>query len=155
MAFSGISGGYVYIKSCLEQECSIGYFRALISLALAVIIHPSLLTRIVLISITTPLLTLLTLLPFPKVQYASLRFASSTTGSFGLIISIALLSKKPILAWANVWERLWLVDSTGTNEQWGTSAEKGLSAGFCLFLVLGIVCDWFLNRRFGECPDQV
>ncbi|KAF8897480.1 hypothetical protein BD779DRAFT_1667454 [Infundibulicybe gibba] len=129
LAFSGISGG------------------ALFSLSVSVIIHPSRITRIVLIAILTPILTILVLLPL-RFQHASLRFASASTGAFGLVLTIALMSHIP--AWANVWERLWLADG----ETWGTPKEKGLSAAFCIFLCMGMMCDWLLRRRFGECPDE-
>jgi hypothetical protein len=89
------------------------------------------------------------LLPFSRLQHASLRFAASATGSFGVILSIALLAGVP--GWANVWERLWLSDSV----HWGTEKEKGLSTALFLFLCAGLVSDWVLNRKFGECPDQV
>ncbi|KAK0221493.1 hypothetical protein IW262DRAFT_1374225 [Armillaria fumosa] len=130
LALGGISGG------------------ALFALALSVIIHPSLLTRIVFLSICTPIVTLFTLLPLIKFQHASLRFATASMGSFGAVVAIAALAHVP--AWANVWERLWLTASI----EWETSQEKGLSAGFCLFLCAGMASDWFLKRSFGECPDQ-
>lgn len=99
----------------------------------------------------TSTVTLFVLLPIPRVQHCAVRFAAASTGAFGLVVSIALLAKIP--AWANVWERLWVAeDPTGT---WGTSQEKGLSGGFCLFLAAGIACDWLLKRQFGECPDEV
>ena len=114
-------------------------------------IHPSLIARIVIIAICTPTLTLFTVLPIPRVQHSAVRFATASTGAFGLVLSIALLAKIP--SWANVWERLWEAeDLTGT---WGTAKEKGLSAGFCLFLATGTACDWLLRRKFGECPDEV
>ena len=94
-------------------------------------------------------MALFTLLPLVKFQHASLRFATASMGSFGVIVAIAALAHVP--AWANVWERLWLTASI----EWETSKEKGLSAGFCLFLCAGMVSDWFLKRTFGECPDQV
>lgn len=73
----------------------------------------------------------------------------SSTGSFGLVLSISLMAHIP--AWSSVWDRLWISD----NIEWGTPGEKGLSAGFCLFLLTGTACDWFLKSRFGENPDQV
>lgn len=96
-----------------------------------------------------PILTILTLLPLPRIQHSAVRFATASTGSFGLVLSIALLSHIP--SWANVWERLWATDGL----TWGTSKEKGLSAGFCLFLCAGMASDWLLRRTFGECPDEV
>lgn len=124
---------------------------ALFAIAISVIIHPSLLTRIVLTAIFTPILTIFTLLPLARTQHAALRFATASTGAFGLIVSVALLAKIP--AWSNVWERLWVAaDNTGT---WGITEEKGLSAGYCLFLAAGLACDWILRAKLGECPDEV
>ncbi|KAJ7472228.1 hypothetical protein B0H11DRAFT_2282799 [Mycena galericulata] len=132
LPFIGISGG------------------ALFAIAVSVMIHPSLLARIILTAVIAPTVTLFVLLPIPNLQHSAVRFATASTGAFGVIVSIALLAKIP--AWANVWERLWVAeDLTGT---WGTTQEKGLSAGFCLFLGAGIACDWFLRRKFGECPDE-
>ncbi|KAG7445605.1 uncharacterized protein BT62DRAFT_166250 [Guyanagaster necrorhizus] len=130
LAFGGISGGALFV------------------LALSVIIHPSLLTRIVFLSICPPIVTLFTLLPLVKFQHASLRFATASMGSFGVIVAIAALAHIP--AWANVWDRLWLTASI----EWETSEERGLSAGFCLFLCTGMLSDWFMKRTFGECPDE-
>jgi hypothetical protein len=66
-----------------------------------------------------------------------------------LILSIALLAHIP--AWANVWERLWLIG----DESWGSNKEKGLNAAFCIFMFFGIGIDWSLKRWLGECPDEV
>jgi hypothetical protein len=74
-------------------------------------------------------------------------------GAFGLVLSIALLSKPPVSGWANVWERLWV--KNGDPNDWGTSKEKGLSAAWAVFWVVGIVVDWALRRWVGECPDEV
>ncbi|KAJ6467007.1 hypothetical protein C8R45DRAFT_1020804 [Mycena sanguinolenta] len=132
LAFLGISGGTLF------------------GLAVSVIIHPSLLARIIITAVFASASTLLVLLPIPTVQHWAVRFSTASTGSFGLVLSIALLAHIP--AWANVWERLWeAADLTGT---WGTGQEKGLSGGFCLFLAAGMACDWFLRRKFGECPDE-
>ncbi|KAF5331487.1 hypothetical protein D9758_017617 [Tetrapyrgos nigripes] len=68
--------------------------------------------------------------------------------AFGLVVSIALLAKIP--SWADVWSRYWLRAS----EEWGSAKEKGLSAGFCLFLLAGVGIDWLLSRFVGECPDE-
>jgi len=130
LGFSGISGG------------------TLVALFLCVILHPSLTTRIILTAIGLPIIMVLTLLPLIHFQRAALRFATSVTGAFGMVLSIALLSH--ILAWANVWERYWESDSLS----WGTSKEKGLSAAFCLFLCTGMASDWLLRRMFGECLDE-
>ncbi|KAF5360661.1 hypothetical protein D9756_004634 [Leucocoprinus leucothites] len=129
---------------------------ALASLALCVIIHPSLTPRVVLIAISVPLLTFLVLLFYfvPKFHswllHPTLRFCTSSNGAFGIILSISLLLNPKVEAWANVWERLWLQDG----DSWGTGKEKGLSAAFCIFLVVGAATDWALRRWIGECPDE-
>nr|GAT58856.1 predicted protein [Mycena chlorophos] len=121
-----------------------------LSLAVSVVIHPSLLARIIITAIFVPTLTLFVLLPIPKIQHSAVRLGSSATGALGIVISIALLANIP--AWANVWDRLWQADdTTGT---WGTSQEQGLSAGYFLFLAFGMACDFMLRRKFGECPDE-
>jgi len=138
--------GDFLLLSCVS---SIPSRRAFVALSLSVIIHPSLLSRILLTAIITPTFGIAALLPFSRFQYAFLRFAASVTGSFGLILSIALLANVP--GWANVWDRLWL----SNNIQWGTGREKGLSTALCLFLCAGLLSDWVLRWKFGECPDQV
>ncbi|KAF8916446.1 hypothetical protein CPB85DRAFT_1289751 [Mucidula mucida] len=130
LALAGISGGTLF------------------ALALSVIIHPSLLTRVVFISICMPILTIFCMLPLAKFQHASLRFATASMGAFGIVLSIAILAGIP--AWENVWQRLWVSASI----EWGTTQEKGLSAGFCLFLFFGMLVDFFLRKQFGECPDE-
>ncbi|KAF5340491.1 hypothetical protein D9758_014566 [Tetrapyrgos nigripes] len=130
LALAGLTGGVAF------------------SLSLCVIIHPSFLTRIVFTCVITPILTVLALLPLQRFQRPSLRMAASSIGAFGLVVSIALLSKIP--SWANVWSRYWLKAS----EEWGGAKERGLSAGFCLFLLAGVGSDWLLSRFVGECPDE-
>jgi len=121
-----------------------------LGLILAVILHPTLLTRLIFIAILTPLSLVAVFLPVPRTQHSAVRAASSSTGAFGTVVSIALLAQIP--SWANVWERLWMQISL-TNE-WGTSMERGLSAAACIILAGGIASDWALRRRFGENPDQ-
>jgi hypothetical protein len=89
------------------------------------------------------------LLPLPAFQHRAIRLSASATGAFGLVLTIALLSR--VDPWANVWERLWVADDS----TWGSTKEKGLSAIWCLFLALGVGTDWQLKRRFGENPDEV
>lgn len=88
------------------------------------------------------------LLPIPRTQHAFVRFGMASAGAFGTVQSIALLAN--ISSWIEVWARLWTKD--GSN--WGTTQEKGLSAAFCLFALVGITTDWFLRRKLGENPDQ-
>lgn len=121
---------------------------ASLALAIAVSIHPSLLTRIALVAVFASTLAILTPLPIARVQPILLRISSSAAGSLGLILSIALFfGTEP---WSNVWERLWVHDDI----RWGSAQEKGLSAGFFLFLASGASADWWLRFRFGENPDQ-
>ncbi|KDQ62239.1 hypothetical protein JAAARDRAFT_170470 [Jaapia argillacea MUCL 33604] len=121
---------------------------ATLALSLSVILHPSLLARIVLVAVFVPILTVLSLLPISRLQHGCIRLCASSAGAFGTVLSIAILAK--VSAWANVWERLWISDGS----DWGTTQEKGLSAGFCLFLCTGLLCDWFLHSKLGENPDQ-
>ncbi|KAL1662945.1 hypothetical protein GGF50DRAFT_116493 [Schizophyllum commune] len=130
LAIAGITGG------------------ALFSLGISVIIHPNLLTRVVLTAILVPLVTILTLLPFERSQRPATRFATASTGAFGTVMSIAILAGIP--AWANVWQRLAQHD----NIDWGTSKEQGLSAAFGILLCLGMASDFLFKRKFGECPDE-
>lgn len=122
---------------------------ATISLALCIIMHPALLTRVILIAIFTPLALLFALLPLPRTQRIALRTLASASGAFGTILATALLTQIP--AWANVWERLWTANSL----QWGTAQERGLDAAFCTLWAAGAACDWVLKKQFGEDPDQV
>ncbi|KAI0671029.1 hypothetical protein C8Q78DRAFT_974183 [Trametes maxima] len=124
----------------------VGY--STLALALVVIVHPSLLTRHVLIAVFTPLGLIMCLLPIARTQHVFVRVGLASAGSFGTILSIALLAHLP--AWSDVWDRLWIHDGSG----WGTAKEKGLSAAFCLFLLVGIASDWFLKLKLGENPDQ-
>uniref|UniRef100_A0A0W0G251 DUF4203 domain-containing protein n=1 Tax=Moniliophthora roreri TaxID=221103 RepID=A0A0W0G251_MONRR len=118
------------------------------TLFLAIILHPALLTRQIFAAIIIPILLLFVLLPIPKTQRGALRFSAASAGTFGLTLAIALLCRIP--SWANMYERLWISDGEG----WQTAQERGLSAGYALFLIFGVVCDWLLNRMFGECPDE-
>jgi len=125
------------------------FVSASIALAVSVAIHPSLLTRVALVAIFASTLAILTPLPIVHLQPMLLRTSASAVGSFGLVLSIALFSH--IEPWSNVWERLWVHDDI----QWGSAQEKGLSAGFFLFLTSGIGTNWWLRFKFGENPDQV
>ncbi|KZT64269.1 hypothetical protein DAEQUDRAFT_732827 [Daedalea quercina L-15889] len=116
--------------------------------ACSVMIHPSLVARIVLVSIFTTIGLILCLLPLAKYQHAFLRVATSSAGAFGVVLSIATLADIPV--WREVWERLWISDADG----WGSSIEKGLSTVYCVFLLGGCACDWFLHRKLGENPAE-
>ncbi|KAI0698084.1 hypothetical protein BC835DRAFT_1413230 [Cytidiella melzeri] len=119
-----------------------------LALAISVIVHPSLLTRIVLAGVFTPLGTILCLLPFPRGARIALRVGASSLGAFGVTETVAIFSHNP--AWGNVWDRFWMHDGLA----WGTGVEKGLSAAFCFFFVAGLACDWFLHAKIGENPDE-
>ncbi|KAI0761979.1 hypothetical protein BD413DRAFT_665887 [Trametes elegans] len=124
----------------------VGY--STLALAFAVIVHPSLLTRHILIAVFTPIGLIMCLLPIARTQHVFVRVGMASVGSFGTVVSIALLARLP--AWSDVWDRLWIHDGS----DWGTAKEKGLSAAFCLFLLVGIASDWFLKLKLGENPDQ-
>ncbi|KAJ3573460.1 hypothetical protein NP233_g2409 [Leucocoprinus birnbaumii] len=158
----------VWILVCIFTTLLAGRYRyaaltmagitggALSSLAICVIIHPSLTPRVALMAIFVPLFTILVLLFYfvPKFHswllHPILRFCTSSIGAFGIILSISLLLNPKVEAWANVWERLWLQDG----DDWGTGQEKGLSAALCVFLAVGAGTDWALRHWLGECPDE-
>ncbi|KDR82403.1 hypothetical protein GALMADRAFT_58295 [Galerina marginata CBS 339.88] len=143
-AFFGISGG------------------TLTALALCIITHPSLPSRVILVSICLPLLTLLVLLtstiPIPRltttVFHPILRLCTASTGAFGVVVSVALLMNPKQEGWANAWERLWMKNGPPEGLPWGSGAEQGLSAAYAVFLAGGIAVDWALRRWIGESPDE-
>ncbi|EKM51474.1 uncharacterized protein PHACADRAFT_261616 [Phanerochaete carnosa HHB-10118-sp] len=138
------SGRWKYVT--LTFAAASGY--ATLAIALIVISHPSLITRIAITIAFTVIGTVLSLLPFASTRDIALRFANASTGSFGLVLSIAILVRNT--AWGNVWERLWVSDGDG----WGTSQEKGLSAAYSLLFCAGAACDWLLHVKLGENPDE-
>lgn len=123
--------------------------RTSLALALSVTIHPNLLMRRIFLAVLVPILSILTLAPFARTQRKSIRLAASASGTFGLIMSIALLAH--VQPWSNVWERLWVMDGNG----WGSGAERALSAGYWLFLIAGCSADWALKTYCGANPDEV
>jgi len=131
--------------------------RTFTSLALCVILHPSLPSRVIVASTFVVLFTILTLVLsivprlFSSFFHPFMRVCTASTGAFGLIESIALLLNPAEPSWANVWERLWVKDGY----TWGTGREQGLSAAFWIFFAAGIAVDWALRRWIGECPDEV
>jgi len=128
----------------------------LMALALCIITHPALQSRIILSAIFLPLFTVLVLIAgiIPRITYTVmhpiLRICTASTGSFGVIGAISLLLKPQEHGWANAWERLWISDG-----EWGSSKERGLSAAWAVFFVAGMATDWALHRWIGECPDEV
>jgi hypothetical protein len=140
-----------------RSHSNVMIFRTLISLAVCVIIHPSLPPRVIL-TITFLILFFVLSLTFAtiprlnnRVFHPFLRICTASTGAFGIIQSIALLLNPQELSWSNVWERLWVKDGV----HWGTSRERGLSAAYWIFFVFGIAGDWALHKWIGECPDEV
>jgi hypothetical protein len=119
-----------------------------ITLFLSVAFHPTLLARLILLCITTPILTIACLIPKPNIRHTAARVASSFTGSFGVIVTIALLGN--IDSWGNVWLRFVLKTADG----WGSGKEKGLSAALALLCLVGAAVDWTLKKKFGENPDE-
>jgi len=130
LAFGGITGG------------------TSLALALSITIHPNLLTRRIFLALSAAICCIFTLLPFPRTQRNGIRLAASATGTFGLIVSIALLAHAQ--SWSNVWERLWVTDGNG----WGDGVERALSAGYWLILITGCAVDWALRRYLGGNPDE-
>jgi len=139
-----LGGRFKYVALSLAGITGYSTF----GVACAVMIHPSLRARVVLVSIFTPIGLILCLLPIAKYQHAFLRFATSSAGAFGVVLSIATLANIPV--WREVWDRLWTDDGSG----WGSSVEKGLSTVYCVLLICGAAVDWFLHRRLGENPDE-
>lgn len=121
------------------------------ALIMSVILHPSLLTRIVFVAILATVIPITTLLPFVRTQHAALRTASASAGAFAIVVAISLLSHKS--SWQNVWERLWLKQSARAD--WGTGVERGFSAMVSVLFALGIFTDWASRKYIGENPDQV
>lgn len=158
----------VWILSCVPATILGGRYRLsalvlsglsggiLIALAFSIILHPSLLPRLILLGVFSILLTSLLVISFfiPRLSatllHPVLRVCTAGVGSFGLVLAIALLSNPRIDNWANAVERLW----TPNGEDWGTSKEKALSAAWGILWGVGMVSDWALRRYFGECPDE-
>ena len=69
-----------------------------------------------------------------------------------MTVAIALLTGSvKFHSWANVWDMLWLFDSS----EWETSTEKGMTALFVILWILGSASDWSLKKYFGENSDEV
>lgn len=147
----------VGLSSCHRTKSDFNFSTStLTALALCIITHPALRSRIILTAIFLPLFTLLVLIAgiIPRITHTLmhpiLRICTASTGSFGVIGAISLLLKPQEHGWANAWERLWISDG-----EWGSSQERGLSAAWAVFFVAGMAIDWALNRWIGECPDEV
>jgi len=128
----------------------------LTALSLCIITHPTLQSRIILTAISLSLFGLLVLIAglIPRITYTFLhpilRICTASTGAFGVIVAVSLLTKPQEQGWANAWERLWMSDG-----DWGSGKEQGLSAAWAIFFVSGMATDWALKRWIGECPDEV
>ncbi|KAF8585723.1 hypothetical protein K439DRAFT_1660132 [Ramaria rubella] len=146
LLFTFFAGRFKYAAlGCIGMAGGVSF-----ALIVAVVLHPGLLTRLIFVAILIPLFTIATLLPISRTQHVSVRIAAASAGSFGVIVSIALLAHIP--SWANVWERLWM--SVSLTNEWGTNIERGLSAAACIMLAIGVGSDWLLRKQFGENPDQ-
>ncbi|KAJ4466242.1 hypothetical protein J3R30DRAFT_3311152 [Lentinula aciculospora] len=138
LSFSGLSGG------------------ALFALALCIIVHPGLEIRVVFTIIVMSILLIAVLLsiwvpPLLRLKHPLLRFATSSTGAFGVTLSISLLSlSASTTSWSSPWSHLYL----SALDSWDTSTEKGFSALFSVLLLLGLISDWALHKKWGECPDE-
>ncbi|PIL22324.1 hypothetical protein GSI_15012 [Ganoderma sinense ZZ0214-1] len=84
---------------------------ATFALAFTVVLHPSLLTRLILIAIFTPIGLIMCLLPIPRTQHAFVRFGMTSVGAFGTVQSIALLADIP--SWIEKWDS-YLADYAAT-----------------------------------------
>ncbi|PPQ88396.1 hypothetical protein CVT25_011275 [Psilocybe cyanescens] len=134
----------------------------LTALALCIITHPTLLSRVILVGIFLPLFTSLVLftaiVPIPRLTtnflHPLLRLCTASTGSFGIVLSIALLLNPKEESWANAWERLYMANGAPDGAMWSSSKEQGLSAVYAVFLFSGMAVDWALRRKIGECPDE-
>ncbi|THH04121.1 hypothetical protein EW145_g5756 [Phellinidium pouzarii] len=128
------------------------------SLALCIITHPSLVTRIVLSAVITPITILAVLIPalapspsLSLVSHTTARIATSCIGALSMTMAIALLTRSSAsYSWANVWDRLWVSDESG----WGTARERGFDALFCVLWAGGASVDWGLRKWVGEDPDE-
>ncbi|KIK69868.1 hypothetical protein GYMLUDRAFT_34258 [Collybiopsis luxurians FD-317 M1] len=149
-----------YSLVALLSSCISGGFA--FALGVSIIIHPSLRTRVVLTTVLIILVTIaaglcLFIPALGKFKHPLIRFLSSSIGAFGVTMSISLLSSASS-SWSSPYSHLYLASSpaivTTPSLEWGTSAEKGFSALFCVLLLLGTACDWALWKKFGECPDE-
>ncbi|KAJ3928656.1 MAG: hypothetical protein NXY57DRAFT_496239 [Lentinula lateritia] len=136
---------------------------ALSALGVCIIIHPPLEARVV-FTIGVMVVSVIAIMlsafipPLTRFKHPLLRFAASSTGSFGVTMCISLLSSSSfssssassLQSWSSPWSHLYLSASSS----WGTSTEKGFSALFCILILAGTVCDWAFWRKWGECPDE-
>ncbi|GAW01687.1 hypothetical protein LENED_003297 [Lentinula edodes] len=132
-------------------------------LGVCIIIHPPLEARVV-FTIAVMVISMIAIMlsafipPLTRFKHPLLRFAASSTGSFGVTMCISLLSSSSfssssassLQSWSSPWSHLYLSASSS----WGTSTEKGFSALFCILILAGTVCDWAFWRKWGECPDE-
>jgi hypothetical protein len=125
--------------------------RSATALYIAVIFHPSLVTRFVFLLLFVVLFPFGTFLPVQSGRFQPwfIRISAAFTGSTTLLIAIALLRK--IDGWGHALLRF-VVHSENT---WGGSKERGLSAAVVFFFLIGIVSDKFLSKKFGRDPSEV
>jgi len=124
--------------------------RSATALFIAVISHPSLVTRLVFLFLFVLLFLLGTFLPVQsgRLQPWFIRTSAAFTGSTTLVIAIALLRK--IDGWGHALLRF-VIHSENT---WGGSKERGLSAAVVFFFLIGVVSDKFLSKKFGRDPSE-
>lgn len=120
---------------------------------MATTFHPSLTARLILLALFVSVGLLGTFLPMWKdrnLRRWTVRAAAACTGSLGVIIGISIFSK--VLGWESTWLRFVVIDNA---TEWDTSKEKGLAVVFVLFALIGTLCDWWLERKYGEDPAEV
>jgi hypothetical protein len=156
LVFFALCGGYVHgqnrdPKLRLTHLSVANVCRGATALILSVIVHPSLLTRLVLLLLFAIIFLLGTFLPIcsGRLQPWFVRMSAALAGSTTLIISIALLQR--IDGWAHALLRFVILNENS----WGGSKEEGLSAAVVLFSLIGVASNWFLSRKFGRNPSEV
>ncbi|KIO25668.1 hypothetical protein M407DRAFT_24943 [Tulasnella calospora MUT 4182] len=108
----------------------------------------TLLPRLIIYAVFTPLLIVGTLIPHQVIRHSTLRTCTALTGSGGIVISIALFTKVP--SWSSPWLTLAIAPYVGNRD----SHEKGLSAALCVLAVAGAAVDWLCKFKLGENPDK-
>ena len=136
---------------CLTHLSVADDCRGAAALLLSVIVHPSLITRLVLLLLFAIIFLLGIFLPIRngRLQAWFVRISAAFAGSTTLIIAIALLQR--IDGWAHALLRFVIL----SENSWGGSKERGLSAAVVLFSVIGVASNWFLSRKFGRNPSEV
>jgi hypothetical protein len=122
------------------------------TLFLVVLFHPTLKYRLALLAVFVLIALLGTYLPIHsrfRSKKWTVRVCASWCGALGLVVSIGVFSG------VQGWESVWLRFIVEEDSEWAGSREVGLNAAFLIFAIVGIACDWALQKRFGEDPSQV